>query len=74
VVARYKGKTFLAWKSENAAEIVVPVEEIQRELDKDPKRPPMYVFLETDGMVYQREMKEADPLRHVKPIIRQPGK
>lgn len=69
---KYKGKTFLAWKSENAAGIVVPVEETRRELDNDPQRAPMYVFFETDGMVYQRETKEPYPFRYVKP--RQPGK
>jgi hypothetical protein len=73
-VARYKGKTFLVWKSENAAGIVVPVEETQRELDKDPKRPPMYVFFETDGVVYQRETKEPYPFRYVKPVITHAGK
>lgn len=73
-VARYKGKTFLVWKSEHAAGIVVSVEDTQRELDKDPKRPPMYVFFETDGIVYQRETKKPYPFRYVKPVITQAGK
>jgi hypothetical protein len=52
--------------------IVVPVEATQRELDNDPQRAPMYLFFETDGMVYQRETKERYPFRYVKP--RQPDK
>jgi hypothetical protein len=64
---RYKGKTFLAWKSENAAGIVVPVGDTEQELDSDPKRTPEYVFFETDGMVYQRETKEPYPFRYLRP-------
>ena len=65
---KYKGKTFLAWESEHAPGIVIPVGETEKELDSGPKQAPWYVFFETDGLVYQRETEESYPFHFVKPI------
>ncbi len=63
----YKGKTFIAWNSEDAAGIVIPVEETKQELDRDPKSLPPYVFFKITAKAYTRETKEPYPFRYLRP-------
>ncbi len=63
----YKGKTFIAFNSEGAAGIVIPVEETEKELDSDPRSIPEYVFFKTTARIYARETKQPYPFRYIKP-------
>jgi hypothetical protein len=63
----YKGGTFIAFNAEGAAGIVIPVDEIKKELDSDPQSVPLYVFFKTTAKVYARETKQPYPFRYLKP-------
>lgn len=63
----YKGKTFIAWDSEDAAGIVIPVEDTKQELDSDPKNLPLYVFFKITAKAYARETREPYPFRYLGP-------
>jgi len=64
---KHRQRTFLAFATDAAPSIVIPVDEIKRELDSDPNVLPPYVFFEIEKAVYERETKEPYPFR-----IRQP--
>jgi hypothetical protein len=57
------GHTFLAFSGEAAPSLVIPVEEIKRRIDANPKALPSYVFFEIDKAAYERETKETYPFR-----------
>jgi hypothetical protein len=59
----YRRHTFLAFRSDDAPSIVIPVEKIKQEIDADPKALPSYVFFEIDKAAYERETKETYPFR-----------
>jgi hypothetical protein len=62
----YKGKTFLSFKAEDAAGIVVPVDETKQQLDKDPLNFPLYVFFKTTAIAFVQETKQTYPFRYPK--------
>jgi hypothetical protein len=59
----HKGRTFLAFSDDSAPGIVIPIEEIKRGIDANPKSLPSYVFFEIDKSSYARETGEAYPFR-----------
>ena len=59
----YKGKTFIAFKTEDSAGIVIPSSETKQELDADNKALPEYVFFKTTRAVFAAETKQAYPFR-----------
>ena len=54
----YKGHVFLALKGDAAPSIAVPVAEIKKSLDENPKELPLYIFFEISGSVYEQESKQ----------------
>ena len=63
----YKGQTFIAWKSDDAPSIVIPVEDTEQQLDSNPKGLPEYVFFRVPAKTYAQETKEPYPFRHLRP-------
>ena len=61
--ASHKGHTFLAFSTEAAPGLAIPVEEIKRRIDAAPKTLPPYVLFEIDRAAYERETKETYPFR-----------
>jgi hypothetical protein len=59
----YRRHTFLAFSSEAAPGLVIPVEQIKQRIDADPKVLPSYVFFEIDRAAYERETRETYPFR-----------
>jgi hypothetical protein len=59
----HRGHTFLALSGDAAPGLVIPIEEIKRRIDEDPKTLPWYVFFKIDRTVYERETKETYPFR-----------
>lgn len=59
----YKGRTFLSLKDDLGPSIAVPIEEIERDLDKETKALPPYVFFAVSHAVYQRDIKLPYPFR-----------
>jgi hypothetical protein len=59
----HKGRTLLAFSGDGAPGLAIPIEEIKRRIDANPKELPSYVFFEIDRPSYQRETKEAYPFR-----------
>ena len=57
----YRGHVFLALKGDAAPSIAVPIAEIKRSLDENPKELPPYVFFEISGSVYEQESKQTYP-------------
>jgi hypothetical protein len=50
----YKGKTFIAFKIEDSAGIVIPSEDTRRELDHNINSLPLYVFFKTSHLLPRR--------------------
>jgi len=65
----YQNRTFLSLKGDSGPSITVPTEEIERDLDKDTKALPPYVFFAITAANYQRDTKLAYPF-HTRPAIR----
>ena len=63
----YKSNTFLAFKSEDAAGIVIPAAETKRQLDSDPRNLPEHVFFNTTAKVFAQETKQPYPFRYLRP-------
>ena len=61
----YKGRRFLAFKTENAAGIVIPADETKRELEAHPQGLPLYVFFKTSAKVFAQETKQTYPFGYV---------
>ena len=61
--ASHRGRTFLAFSTEAAPGLAIPVEEIKRRIDADPKTVPPDVFFEIDRTAYERETKATYPFR-----------
>ena len=61
--ANHKGHTFLEFTKDAALGLAIPIEEIKRRIDADPKTRPSYVFFEIDRTAYERETKETYPFR-----------
>jgi hypothetical protein len=59
----YRGQTFVSWTGDDAAGIVVAVDETRRELDNHPNVHPAYVFFETTAKVYRQETKQNYPFK-----------
>ncbi len=59
----HRGRLFLAFSDEAAPGLVIPVEEIKRRIDANPKTLPSYVFFEIESATYDRETKETYPFR-----------
>jgi len=57
----YKRRVFLVLQSDGGPSIRVPVAEIERSLDQNPKELPLYVFFEISSAVYKQENKRAYP-------------
>ena len=64
---QYKRNTFLAFKSDEAAGIAIPVDETKQRLDSDPQSLPLYVFFKTTASVFVQETKQTYPFRYLKP-------
>jgi len=62
---KYKGKTFIAFTSEDAAGVVIPPDQTKKELDSDPRSIPSLVFFKTSAKVYAKETKEAYPFHYI---------
>ena len=60
----YKSRTFLSLKGDSGPSIAVPVEEVERDLDKDTTTLPPYVFFAVSTAVYQRDIKLAYPFHN----------
>jgi hypothetical protein len=54
----YKGHVFLALKGDAAPSIAVPIAQIKKSLDENPKELPLYIFFEISGSVYEQESKQ----------------
>jgi hypothetical protein len=63
----YRGKTFIAFNTEDAAGIAIPIEETKKELDSNPRELPEHVFFKTTARIYSRERKLPYPFRYIKP-------
>jgi hypothetical protein len=61
----YKGRTFIVFNAEGAAEIVITLDETKKQLDSDPQSVPLYVFFKTTAKVYARETSRR--IRYLKP-------
>ena len=59
----YRRHIFLAFATDDAPGLVIPIEEIKQRIDADPKMLPSYVFFEIDKADYERETKETYPFR-----------
>src|SRR6266403_3049110 len=59
----YKGRTFLTMTEDGGPSIVVPTKDAELELDRDPKRAPMYVFFAIPKSLYEQETKQTYPFR-----------
>ena len=59
----HKNYVFLVWDTDEAAGIVVPPEQVRRDLDKGDGLPP-YVFFRTTEAVFQRETGSTYPFRY----------
>ena len=59
----YRGTTFVFWAADDAAGIVVAVDDTKRELDNHPHVRPPYVFFETTAKVYRQETKQNYPFK-----------
>ena len=59
----HRKRRFLAFSTEAAPSIVIPIEEIKRRLESEPNQLPSYVFFEIDKIVYDRETQETYPFR-----------
>ena len=59
----YRRHTFLSLEGNSGPGISVPVEATERDLDKDPKTLPLYVFFEISPKVYRRETTQTYPFR-----------
>ena len=64
---QYKSNTFLAFKSDEAAGIAIPVDETKHEMDSNPQGLPVYVFFKTNAKVVAQETKQTYPYRYLKP-------
>jgi hypothetical protein len=64
---QYKSNTFLAFKSDEAAGIAIPIDETKQQLDNDPRRLPEHVFFKTTAKVFAQETKQTYPFRYLKP-------
>ena len=64
---RYKNNTFLAFNSDEAAGIAIPVDETKHEMDSNPQSLPLYVFFKTTANVVAQETKQTYPFRYLKP-------
>ena len=61
----YRGKTFLAWASDDAAGgIAIPIASTKNELDANPNELPLYVFFKTTAKVYDAETKQTYPFHY----------
>jgi hypothetical protein len=65
----YKQRTFLSLEGDSGPSIPVPINEIERDLDKRPKTLPPYVFFEISATVYQQETKQQYPFRAQHPLV-----
>jgi hypothetical protein len=63
----YKGRTFLVFKVEGAAGIVIPANETKQQLDSDPQSLPLYVFFKTSAKAVAQETKQAYQVRYLQP-------
>jgi hypothetical protein len=63
----YKGRTFITFKTEDSAGIVVPSEDTKRQLDGDNNSLPLYIFFKTTREVFTSETKKPYPFRYIKP-------
>lgn len=68
---QYKNKVFIAFNAENAAEIVISVADIKRDLDRNPGGTPPYVLFKTSAEAFDRETKQTYPFRYIRPQIEQ---
>jgi hypothetical protein len=59
----YRGQTFVSWTADDAAGIVVAVEDTKQELDNHPSVRPPYVFFETTAKAYRQETKQNYPFK-----------
>src|SRR5271155_5363358 len=53
----YKGHIFLALQVDAGPSIAVPIAEIKKSLNENPKELPLYVFFEISGSAYEQETK-----------------
>jgi hypothetical protein len=67
VEVEYKGQCFIAWKSDDAPGIAIPVEDTEQQLDDNPKGQPEYVFFKVTFKTYADETKQPYPFRHLRP-------
>lgn len=58
VEVSYRHHTFLAFDSEDAAGLKVPIDDTRKQLDTRPRRLPDYVFFEIDRQHFERGTKE----------------
>jgi hypothetical protein len=59
----YRSQTFLSWTADDAAGIVVAVEDTKRELETQPNVLPPYIFFETTAKTYRQETRQNYPFR-----------
>jgi hypothetical protein len=63
---RHNEKTYLAITDRHAAAgIVIPAEEINKELDADPRHLPNHVLFEITEKVYNKETKQTYPFQYI---------
>lgn len=62
--------TFLAFDSEDAPSIVIPIDDTRQQLDSAPDTLPSYVFFEIDRATFERETKQTYPFRTRRPKVR----
>jgi hypothetical protein len=59
----YKGRTFIAFKTEDSAGIVIPANETKQQLEDTPQVLPLYVFFKSSANVFAQETKQTCPFR-----------
>ena len=63
----YKSRTFLVFKVEGAAGIVIPANATKQQLDSDPQSLPLYVFFKTSAKAFAQETKQTYPFHYSQP-------
>lgn len=69
----YKNRTFLSLEGDSGPSMAIPTEQIERNLDKDSKALPPYVFFAISAADYKRETNLSYPFHAAgSPIVQSP--
>jgi hypothetical protein len=66
IEVRYKDRVFIAWKAGSSAGLAMPVQNTERELDRDPEAVPPYVYFEIDENAFKHGTKKSNSIHYLK--------